>query len=198
MGKRIQSFLIGQYPEIEPIFRVKLVPRLKPREVHLGEAIVEVVIGQMLSGKAADTIYARVASKRNQKQLAGSWQLSAADLRRCGLSRSKTRTIREFGAALEKSPAMLDEWRVLPPEDMMREVKSFWGMSEWTASILALFYLGHEDVFPKGDGTLVRALDRIAKAPTMSRLRLDPAKARPYRSYLALYLWQAIDLGAIG
>jgi DNA-3-methyladenine glycosylase II len=197
MSKRIQSFLISQYPDAESVFRVRVIPRLKPRGSHLAEAVVEVVVGQMLSGKAADTIYGRLRVVAEQKKLGGTWKLSARDLRRCGLSRSKTRTIREFATEIERSPEIVERWQRIPAEEMMAHVKTFWGMSEWTAAILALFHLGHEDVFPHGDGSIARALEGIARNSGKRRLVLDPDKARPYRSYLALYLWQALDDGII-
>ncbi len=197
MSTLIRAHLVECYPEAAWAFPVShLIPRLKPRDGSLAEAVVEAVVGQMLSGKAADTIYGRLCALRTTRHLSGTWELGATDLRACGLSRSKTRTIIEFGDALKDKPSLVEDWRVLPSDEMIKQVKGFWGMSDWTGATLALFHLGHEDVFPKGDGSLTRALTAIAKRNRRRRL-LDPRKATPYRSYLALYLWKALDNGVI-
>ena len=72
-------------------------------------------------------------------------------------------------------------------------------MGDWTASILALFYVGHEDVFPAGDGSLQRAITALQRIGTKRsrRYKFDPERAQPFRSYLALYLWQALDTGML-
>ncbi len=197
MSKRIREHLIKCYPEASWAFQVApLIPKLKPRDGLLAEAVVEIVVGQMLNGRAADTIYGRLCAVAARRKLAGTWQLNSEDLRVCGLSRSKTRTIMEFGEALNAKPNLVEEWRELSADAMIKQVKAFWGMSDWTGSTLALFHLGHEDVFPHGDGSLQRALAAIALKNKRRRL-LDPDKAAPYRSYLALYLWQALDSGML-
>lgn len=187
MSKKIQSFLIARYPTADHVFSAFVIPRLRPRDMHLADAVVRVVVGQMLSAQAARTIFCRLSSLASQRQV-GTWELSPKQLRSCGLSIAKTRTISEFGYALRRAPTMLDEWRSMDAEQLIGTINGFWGMSDWTASILALFYLGHEDVFPIGDGSLMRALQYLARTPRERHSTLDPERARPYRSYLALYL----------
>ena len=187
------------YPQVGDIFfAVGVLPKLKARPMPLHEAIVRVVVGQMLSSEAARTIYARLVEAADERALPGTWQLTEPVLRRCGLSRAKSRTIREFGEALRADATFLDSWKHMPADDVMGTIRSFWGMSNWTASIIALFYLGHEDVFPEGDGSLQRALRMIELSFRTSGARLDPDRARPFRSYLALYLWEALDSGILG
>ena len=167
----------------------------------LPEALVRVVTGQMLSTQAASTIYARIRSKAEEKRLTGSWQLDHDSLRACGLSGSKARTICEFGAHIGADPTALDHWFNLAPELLIGEIKQYKGMGDWTASIIALFYVGHEDVFPAADGSLQRAISLIQSARGKPGRRkgatFDPGKAAPYRSYLALYLWRAMDAGLL-
>jgi hypothetical protein len=37
-------------------------------------------------------------------------------------------------------------------------------MNAWSVGILALYYVGHEDIFPVGDGSLGRAVRLIAES----------------------------------
>lgn len=198
MGRRIQRHLIQSYPQIQHVFlSTGVIPKIEPRPLRLEEAVVRVVVGQMLSAAAAKTIYSRMEAATLDAGVNATFRLSDDALRACGLSRAKSRTVREFGAALDRDPQLLEDWNRLSSDEVMAKVKSFWGMSDWTASIIAIFYLGHEDVFPSGDGSLNRALALLEDTLPRRSKRIDPDAARPYRSYLALYLWRALDEGRL-
>jgi len=200
MSIKIKRLISSTYPEHGALFtQLKTVPKLKPRDLPLPEAVVRVVIGQMLSGAAAQTIYGRVAAAAAERGLVGSWQLDFDALRGCGLSGAKARNICAFGSKVGDDVSALEHWRDLDVNLLIQEVKGNQGMGDWTASILALFYVGHEDVFPLGDGSLQRAMTALQRVGSKQsrRYKFDPDRARPYRSYLALYLWQALDTGML-
>jgi DNA-3-methyladenine glycosylase II len=198
---KIKRYLQECYPQIsEYLSRTETIPRIeRKRGFVLPEAVVRVVVGQMLSGKAAETIYGRVRAAANAANLSGSWLLDVETLRGCGLSKAKANAILELSERIGKDSTALDYWYDLAPDDLLQEIKVLRGMGAWSAGILALFYVGHEDIFPSGDGSLDRALRLIAGRATESRTTLlDPTLAAPYRSYLALYLWQCLDAGLFG
>jgi DNA-3-methyladenine glycosylase II len=199
MGIRIKRHLLSQYPDLADVFgRIKTIPALKPRDMPLPEALVRVVTGQMLSAKAAQSIYERVLAQAQARKLAGSWLLEHDTLRACGLSGAKAATICAVGAQVGRDARALDHWYGLSAESLVEEIRGFRGMGEWTASIIALFYVGHEDVFPLADGSLKRAIALIDGRPGKRKRRaFDPDLAAPYRSYLALYLWRALDDGLL-
>ena len=200
MSIKIKRLISSKYPEHGALFnQLKTVPKLKPRVLPLPEAVVRVVIGQMLSGAAAETIYGRVASAAAKRALVGSWLLDFDTLRGCGLSGAKARNSCVFGSTVGNNVSALEHWRDLDFDSLIREVKANKGMGDWTASILALFYVGHEDVFPLGDGSLQRAITALqgVGAERSRSYEFNPDLARPYRSYLALYLWQALDTGKL-
>ena len=200
MSIKIKRVISATYPEHGPLFtQLKTVPKLKPRDIPLPEAVVRVVTGQMLSGAVAKAIYGRVTAAATERGLVGSWQLDYDSLRGCGLSGSKANTIRAFGEKIGDDVSALEHWRTLDVNSLIQEIRSNKGMGDWTASILALFYVGHEDVFPAGDGSLQRAITALQRIGTKRsrRYKFDPERAQPFRSYLALYLWQALDTGML-
>lgn len=90
----------------------RVYPFLSPLLDHVGEvaipvrvpvpvedAVVKIVIGQMLSGKAARSIHERalLACDRGGCR---AWELPDETLRAAGLSGRKVRTIREFAAGM--------------------------------------------------------------------------------------------------
>ena len=199
MSIRIKRHLLAQYPELSDVLgAIKTVPKLQRRDMPLPEALVRVVTGQMLSAQAAQTIYERVKCASGARRLPGSWLLDHDSLRACGLSGSKARTICEIGMRIGTDATALDHWYALPPDILLDQIKQYRGMGDWTAAIIALFYVGHEDIFPAADGSIQRAIAIIQGRAKRRKPRLfDPGKATPYRSYLAMYLWRALDTGVL-
>lgn len=72
------------------------------------------------------------------------------------------------------------------------EVRKHWGLSDWTAEMLAIFHFGHGDVFPSADGTIKRAVGLVRNHIDPDS---DPELARPHRTTLAHALWASIDCG---
>ena len=199
MSIKIKRYLQTQYPiHAKVLGRIATILRLRRRDMALPEAVVRVVTGQMLSAGAAQSIYQRVRGKASDLGLEGSWLLDYESLRSCGLSGSKARTICEFRSRIGADASALDHWYSLSAADLAEQIGRHKGMGDWTASIIALFYVGHEDVFPYADGSIRRAIGLLdSKRPSKKR-RIDPELATPYRSYRALYLWRALDTGVIG
>lgn len=167
---------------------------LNPRnEVHPVNAISEVIIGQMLSGAAARSIKDRAYSlmKSKGQKLLGS--LTEDELRSVGLSRGKIKTIHSVFETYEIDNARIKNWPKLEYQSLHRDVSSFWGISDWTTSILALFYFGQENIFPHKDGSLARAIEKLSG----KNINVDIEAVSPYQSYLALYLWAILDNGLL-
>lgn len=189
-----ETHLRKQYPEIGEIFSPREpLPKLFMRCTSIPLSVTRVVAGQMLSKKAADTILARVEARAaaDKKQ---PWELAPETLRELGLSKSKAVTITNFGEYYRNNTAEIEAWPSLPYDQLKKSICSHKGLGEWTASVLALYHFGFEDVFPDKDGIIRRALVLVKDKYTLT---IDPAKAAPYRSYLALALWRAVGSGLL-
>lgn len=188
------SHLLNEYPELSEVFnRIGPLPANQPESLPVAEAICKIVVGQMLSGKAATSIYARLVTKASHNQLDGCWLLPTAELLDAGLSRRKARTIEEFAAAYKTAPEYFERWRALQHEELCREVSDFWGLSQWSADMLGIFYFANPDVFPVNDGSITRAIELATQRYGLSGF--NPERAAPYRSFLARYLWAGLDSG---
>lgn len=196
MKRTPRQHLISTYPELEQFFEsVEIPDSLSASGDPTPHAVLRTVIGQMLSTSVARTIHERVIEKASLLQLEEAWMLDSDSLRECGLSRNKCRAIIEFRDSYMKNPDEIDQWCTLSWEGLRSVVKRNWGMSDWTAGILGIFHFGHTDIFPAGDGSLRRALACLRdKYPTVV---IEPNRCRPYRSFLALALWSALDNNVI-
>jgi len=174
----------------------QLSPILPPakRHVSLPFAITEIVVSQMLSGPSANVIFSRILEETERRHASGPWRLSETELAACGISRRKAFAIVSFGNHFEDDPKNFESWSDLEHEALVLEVGKFWGLSRWSADILALSYFGSPDVFPMSDGTLNRASKALAHT-SVPLNEWSIQAASPYRSYLARYLWKSIDTG---
>ena len=190
----ILVFLESCYPTLSPLFHeVGQLPRLAEVKIPVAESITQITIGQMLSGSAAKTIYGRVLAASKALGLDGSWQLSEAELKSFGVSGRKIKTIKCFGLAYEANPERYEQLRRLSTADLFFEVNEQWGLSDWSASMLGIFYFANEDIYPSSDGSLRRAIHSLDRAGYLNGDGFVSANAAPFRSYLALYLWSILD-----
>lgn len=187
--------ILESYPELSGVIaKVGALKRLQPTSLLVAEAVGRIVIGQMLSGQAARTIYDRTQTEIRKRDLEGIWKLDPRVLRRCGLSDRKSQAIRRFGKYYDANRSEVEGWRSLNQTELFERVREHWGLSDWSAAILGLFHFGNEDIFPETDGSIRRALLRMnASGIDIDPLQFSASEASPYRSYVALYLWRALD-----
>lgn len=194
----ILDHMCESYPRLASCFnRVGQLDSIAPRLVRVDEAMTKIIVGQMLSRAAAETIFARLENARIDEGKRAIWALSDAKLRRLGLSARKARAIREFGAAYSKKSKEIERWRQLDYDHLVSEASRYWGISNWSIDMLAIFYFGMPDVFPSSDGTIKKAQSIIASNYLRGEA-LDPGLATPYRTTLALYIWAFVDRKIIG
>lgn len=166
-----------------------------PTRTTVAASLVHIAAGQMLSRLAAQTILGRMTAALERQGLDHLYHLDAETLRSCGLSGRKARTVKAIADLADKEGARLEGWRTLAWEDLRREVGSVWGLGDWSAGVLAIFDFGLPDVFPLGDGSLVRAMRLIEQRHMDLGETFPHERASPYGSYLAVTLWAALDDG---
>jgi 3-methyladenine DNA glycosylase/8-oxoguanine DNA glycosylase len=105
------------------------------------EALVESVVGQQISGKAADAIRQRMADALGPptpRALAGA---DGDTLRGCGLSGPKVRYIQGIAQAALSGAVDFEGLKRLPDEDVVKQLVTLPGVGRWTAEMLLLFSL---------------------------------------------------------
>jgi DNA-3-methyladenine glycosylase II len=182
-------------PELRTAIR-KVGPLALPQREDRGPAhfLCRAVVGQQLSTKVARTIWGRVEAAAAQAGHAIPdffTEEQAGVLRACGMSQGKFRAlmaIREAHAA-----GRLDAKRLRKLDHAARslELTSIHGIGPWTSDMVSIFYCRDPDVWPDGDGAVIRALRRYIG--NRRKTALAAAPFAPYRSYLALYMWRLLD-----
>lgn len=159
-------------------------------------ALLESIAHQQLAGAAARAIWARVIGLFEDgvpcpKRLA---EMSEADLRSAGLSRSKALAMKDICVRVNggKIPttALIAQ---MSDADIYAQLMEARGVGAWTVDMLMIFTLCRPDVMPVTDYGVrkgFQVLYRKRALPSPKQLLKFSEKWRPHRSVAALYLWQ--------
>ena len=174
---------------------------LEPRLRHSPfEELLESIVYQQLSGKAAATIYGRVrALFPARRALAPEALLEAPDeaLRGAGLSRAKLAAARDLATkTLDGVVPTAAALRRMPDEEIIARLTAVRGVGTWTVQMLLIFRLGRPDVLPIHDLGIQKGFHRTygtRQWPKPDRIERHGERWRPFRSVASWYLWRATD-----
>jgi DNA-3-methyladenine glycosylase II len=193
---------IAHLKKNDPILKV-IIEGVKLRELTIArgpfEALVEAIVSQQLSIKAADTIFKRFVALTPGKKFPTPRQIikmPTAKMRKCGLSRMKVSFIKDLAKKTLDGTLDFKHMDAMSDEEVVEHLVRVKGIGQWTAEMFLIFSLGRDDIFSYGDLGLRNALQRIykmRKPPTPRQAEKITAKWKPYRSLGSRYLWASID-----
>lgn len=171
-------------------------PTLRTR-AQLFESLAGTVISQQLGTGAARSIRARVKEACGGRITSLSiLKLSEKELRACGLSGAKVKTLKEISKAVESGSLDLLSLKSVSEAEAAEKLMSIWGLGPWSVEMFMMFALGRSDVFSAGDLGLIRAIEAIYGLPKGSPREAVLAIAQiwsPHRTYASLLLWRTRD-----
>ena len=165
------------------------------------ESLARAVVYQQLTGKAAATIFGRVAALGGGDACpppATLLALAPEALRGAGLSAAKVAALRDLAAkTLAGEVPSLAEMAHMDDEDIIARLCAVRGIGRWSAEMLLMFTLGRPDVLPLGDYGVrngVRLAYGLRELPSPEAVARRGARWRPWRTVASWYLWRAVDL----
>jgi DNA-3-methyladenine glycosylase II len=157
------------------------------------DSLVKAVISQQLSNSASNSITNRIIELHGKRPFKADifLTLSISDLRACGVSNSKIKTIMGVAEAVIKKEITIEVFKGLDDLEVQKKLISYWGIGTWTAQIFMMFCLKRNDVLALNDAGLQRAHSILY--PNSQNLEQTSEKWRPYRAVAAIYLWKFLD-----
>ncbi len=152
--------------------------------------LVSSIVGQQLSGKAAETIWKRLTTRfaLSPEVL---YLARLEDLRATGLSGSKARYVQDLSRfALEGG---LNGIESQPDQEVIQRLTLVKGIGVWTAQMFLMFGLGRPDVWPVLDLGIRKGAERLYGIADQPALQELGERFRPYRSHAAWYLWRVLE-----
>jgi DNA-3-methyladenine glycosylase II len=195
--------IIDHFKQNDPILakvvlRLEELSLLKPKGVdEYFEALTSNIIGQQLSGKVADVIFARFTKLFENQQITPKAVLSLThqELRDTGMSNSKAKFLKDLAEKVSTGELNLHTLHDLDNESVIKELTRVKGIGPWTSEMFLIFTLGREDVFSHGDLGLKNAIKKLynLEDPTREQVEGLSLKWSPYRSYACRILWKSLE-----
>ncbi len=161
--------------------------------------LVESVVSQQLSVKAADTIFGRLKALSPDPELTAEavLKMDPQKMRSAGLSWSKVSYIKNIAEYVLSSEKVFEKFDEMTDEEIITELMKIKGVGKWTAEMFLIFTMGRPDIFSYGDLGLKRAIQKLyglKVEPTRKELERISGQWRPYRSIASRYLWKSLTL----
>jgi len=159
-------------------------------------SLCRIIIGQQLSGKAANSIYAKYlllfSGKPTPKKIL---EIKVEKLRGAGLSNAKAIYIKNIAKAVSENEFNLKIIDTLSDKEVASELIKIKGVGPWTAEMFLMFTLGREDVFSHGDLGLKKGIMKVYKIRKVTPKRVEKiiSKWSPYKTYGAIALWESLE-----
>lgn len=176
---------------------IELVPETPPVREDPFDSLVSAIISQQLSDKVVRTIRQRLVDRAGSNPItaASLINLEHDDIRACGLSNAKTRSILELAQKVSAETFSLYHLDKLPDEEAINYLIKLRGVGRWTAEMFLLFSLHRPDIFAIDDLGLRTAVARLAnidRNDTQAILTIAQQWA-PYRSLASRILWKTLS-----
>jgi DNA-3-methyladenine glycosylase II len=181
----IMARLIRAYPE------ATLLSRGDPFQT-----LFRSIVGQQISVKAADSVWARVCAGVESITPAAVHAQEIDALRSYGLSQRKAEYARDLAAHFVHGRIHARDWPDMPDEAVIAELTAVRGIGRWTAEMFLIFNLMRPDVFPVDDIGLQKAVWQhyfAGEKQPLSALKSQGAQWAPWRTVATWYLWRSLD-----
>lgn len=177
----------------------KITPVKKEKPERYFYQLCRDIVGQQLSGKAADTIFGRFEKLFPKGIIQPQDILSIPHdaLRGVGMSHAKARYVRHLAEAFLHEGLQLLQLDSMADEEIIIELTKVKGIGRWTAEMFLIFTLGREDVFSFGDLGLKKGLMKVygfKKEPTKKQIEKIVKNWSPHKSYASRVLWGSLEI----
>lgn len=164
------------------------------------EALLEAIVYQSISGKAAATIFARIKALGTSGCCPTPQEILRTPhrkLRAAGLSRAKAAAMKDLAQkTIEGVVPSLEEAKKRTDEELVERLISVRGIGAWTVEMFLMFRLGRPDVLPIHDYGVQKGYAltyRKRRIPKPRELAKFGERWRPYRTVASWFMWRAVE-----
>ncbi len=157
-------------------------------------ALIEAIISQQLSGRAASAIYIKFENAISNKKDVARY-LSEVDtnkLKKFGISNSKLQCIITLSKMVHRKEIDFENLKEKSDSEISEILLKIKGIGVWTVNMFLMFGLKKEDVWPSTDYGIRKNLSLILKKKkilTIDETEKFGERWKPYRSYASCYIW---------
>ena len=165
------------------------------------ETLVNSIVSQQLSTKAAETIFQRFVALYAPAKFPKPAQIAATPdetLRSVGLSGQKLSYIKDLAAKVDVGTVHLKRITQMSDDEITAELTQVKGIGVWTVHMFLIFSLGRLNVLPIGDLGIKMAIQRaygLTELPKPVEIEViaEQNQWQPYCSVASWYLWRSLE-----
>ena len=165
--------------------------KIKLSKLKFDHHLCKIIVGQQISTKAADAIWARVKKILEGKLPKNPTQNLQKRLKGAGLSARKVDYMIGIIYNEEITSSNRRKLKTKSAEDFSNLLLSIKGIGKWTVDMSRIFYLGDSDVMPLTDLGIIYA-HKIAFPKEKIKEKFYK-QFSPYNSYLSLFMWRLLE-----
>jgi len=157
-------------------------------------ALVESVIAQQISDKAATAIHGRLKAM-TEIDAVKIKKASVDDIQKCGLSARKAEYIKNIAEAVISKEVDADKMRTMSNGEITEKLTAIKGVGVWTAEMMLIFSFGRPDVISYGDLGIRRNMMKLYGIKSLPKDKFSYYAKRysPYATIASFYLWAMTD-----
>lgn len=198
--EQVSKHLQVHDPVLAPVIAASGAFTVKPHKNYYQE-LVDSIISQQLSVKAAATIQKRFCELFGSTQLPLPEQILTKDieeLRAAGLSRPKASYIQDLALHVLEGRIKFDHLDTLSNEEIVAELTAVKGIGVWTVHMFLIFCMGRIDVLAYGDLGVRNGIQKLYGLDHVPDQNEVEAIAKtnnwhPYESVACWYIWKSLD-----
>ena len=159
---------------------------------ELFAALVNAVVGQLISVKAVHTIWNRMQETFGEITPRNLAEKSADDIQACGITMKKAICIKSIAEIVAQGGFDLNELHSLSDEVVIQKLSSMKGIGIWTAEMLLINSMERQDVVSWGDMAIRRGMCKLYGLENITKEQFNEYK-RTYSTYgsiASIYLWR--------
>ena len=166
-----------------------------PEDLELFDCLAQTVCEQQLSYKAAKNIWSKIKLSSQKRKLALIDYFDSKyinSIRKDGLSKNKIKSIIGAKKAILEKKITLEKLSSMDEQEYRQCITNLWGFGDWSAEMIAIFYLGRTNIWSEKDLILNKGINEICSESNITPDELLKL-IDPYQSFLALHIWRNKD-----
>lgn len=154
-------------------------------------ALIDSIVSQQISGKAADTVMQRLIELTGEITPETIAALEEDEIQKCGMTFNKAIYIKGAAEAFMTGEIIPSELESLTDEEVIKKLTTLKGIGIWTAEMLLIFFFNRPDIISWNDLGIRRGMKKLYgyEELTKEQFRHHKQMYSPYGTVASLYLW---------
>jgi DNA-3-methyladenine glycosylase II len=155
-------------------------------------ALMHAIVGQLISVKAANTVWARMEAQFVEISPLHISMKTPDDIQRCGMTMKKAVCIHTIAKLIAQGEFILEELYDLSDSEVINRLITLSGVGKWTAEMLLINSMERRDVLSWGDIAIRRGMMKLYGLSSINKEQFEQYRLRysPLGSIASIYLWK--------